>query len=116
MKKPVIGQTRPLQVVHGALTETPEDMLAVTLEAGLFYDVDEDGVVRDAAGEIVCALAIWRLLPRRYPQQEAVRALAVISELAARVPDDENHYPGWLRNEVTLATEELKAIIGDYQP
>jgi hypothetical protein len=93
-------------------------MLSVTLSAGPFYYVDEEGNVRDGEGEIVCQLVIWRMLPRSWAQAEATRALAVIKELTTRLQRaaGEAEYPGWLAAEVARASEELQNIIGDYQP
>ena len=46
---------------------------------------------------------------------ELSRLLGVIEELAARVGDDENRHPGWLRAETAQQTARLRNLIGDWQ-
>lgn len=40
------------------------DMTSVTLEAGVFYAIDDDGVIRDPEGRRMCQIQIYRTFPR----------------------------------------------------
>jgi hypothetical protein len=112
----IVGQERPMLVVSGPITEDPMDITSVTLQAGVPYNIDEDGNIRDQDGNFCCKLQIWRKFPHTFQQQEAWDTIAVVEELSNRVPYDDNHYPGWLRVKVKETLDSLRAVLGSYRP
>jgi hypothetical protein len=111
----IVGQERPMIIVSGPITDDIMDIRQVTLQAGIQYNVDEDGNVRDMDGNFCCKMSIWRKFPHSFLQEEAIDTLAVVDELSSRVVDDDSHYPGWLRANVAQVKESLKSVIGTYK-
>lgn len=59
-----VSPSVPFLVLRGPITDDPMDMTSVTLEAGTFYSIDDDGVIRDPDGCRMCQIQIYRTFPR----------------------------------------------------